>query len=72
MAKATKKCPLCKEREIERRGACRPCYEAARRRIRAGKTTDEQLVALGVLQPKKTAGRRASGGAAVIDKLLGK
>lgn len=72
MAKAIKKCPLCKKRDVERRGACRPCYEAARRRIRTGKTTDAQLVALGVLQPKKSAGRPASGGAAVIDKLLGK
>ncbi len=72
MAGKARKCPLCKQRECRKRGLCEPCYRAAMRRIQNGETTDAQLVALDVLKPKSRCGRKASGGGAKIDKLLGK
>ena len=43
------------------RGLCHACYRTWKRRIDAGKTTEEQLVELGVLLPKQQSGRKPKG-----------
>lgn len=72
MARSPKKCPLCKDRPIKKRGLCDGCYMAARRRIKAGEATDEQLVQLQILKPRKRPGGPPSVGGRLIDKAIGK
>ena len=51
---ARKRCGVrgCKREEFCR-GMCSPCYQAARRKIRQGQTTEAELEAAGVLLPPR-------------------
>jgi hypothetical protein len=50
------RCLVCRQRLARSRGVCPPCYQAQHRRIRAGETTDAQLVAVGQRSPAKEHG----------------
>jgi hypothetical protein len=44
--------PGCEAKQYSR-GVCQTCYQVAHRLMHEGKATDEQLVALGMLLPRK-------------------
>lgn len=57
-----KKCKTCHLTKIFSRGLCHRCYVAARATIDRGDATDDELVARGLLEPLKRAGRKAQSG----------
>lgn len=51
-------CLSCKKKKAKTRGLCPACYQASRRAIREGETTEAELKEMGLLLDRDAAGRK--------------